>query len=188
MPAKKARGPETLRICVSSGIIACFSFASIILVFSTSSGVVIPAATAPAIDPNTALSMAEILSRPSVRLLHSFMPSHNGNCITVKGTSLMTVTLHPLYNSLHAPPTPTFLLCPKISLSAAPELGNCTACARCFTTSVGTRTAQAATSPALAAIICSTGSLHRPSVPLPGPPSSRSSASRPSLRNRLQVS
>ena len=160
MPAQNTLRPESRNICIISGIIACFSLANIILVFNTSNGVVIPAATAPAKLPKTPLSTAVTSRLPFVLILHSFIPSHNGNCITVNGTSLITVILHPLYISLHTPPTPILLLKSTIDLNPASELGACTACARCFTTSVGTLTAHAATSPTEAATMCSTGSAH----------------------------
>ena len=58
MPAKKALGPLSFNICFSNGTTAVFSFANIILVFSTSNGVVVPAAIAPAALPNSPLSHA----------------------------------------------------------------------------------------------------------------------------------
>ena len=149
----------------------CFSFANIILVFKTSKGVVTPAATAPATLPKIPLSKPEMLSRPCVFRLHSFITSHNGNCMTVNGTSRNTVIPHPLYISFQTPsipmpPTaPCGFLSAQILRKAARELGDCNACALCFTTSVGTRIAQAATSPTDAATICSTGSLQAPHTP-----------------------
>ena len=107
MPAKKALGPLSLKICLRSGITAVFSFANIILVFRTSSGVVNPAAMAPAALPNSPLSKAVILSFPDFLRLYSFIDSHNGNWITVNGTSLIIVTNHPRYSSNHTPDMPT---------------------------------------------------------------------------------
>ncbi len=68
MPAKKALGPLSFRICLSKGTIAVFSFANIILVFRTSSGVVMPAAIAPAALPKRPLSKALIVSLPDFLL------------------------------------------------------------------------------------------------------------------------
>ncbi|MCJ1369016.1 hypothetical protein MMC20_000223 [Loxospora ochrophaea] len=136
--------------------------ASIILVFTTSNGVVAPAATPPLTQPAAALSHAVTSAPPllpsPLNLLfrlttHPLIPSHSGNCTTVNGTSLATVIPHPLYISLHTPLAPISLRSPHIALTAAIELVACDACARCFTTSVGTRTAHAAISPTEAAVM-----------------------------------
>jgi hypothetical protein len=97
------------------------------------------------------------LSFPDVCRRYAFIASHNGNCITVNGTSLIIVTDHPRYRPIHTPEIPIVRRCDKMPRRADRDDGYCPACARCFTTSVGTRTAHAATSPRLAAIICSTG-------------------------------
>ena len=74
----------------------------------------------------------------------------------VKGTSRITVMPHPRYSSRHTPATPIAPRCARMWPSArADEPPCCPACARCFTTSVGTRTAHAAISPADAATMCS---------------------------------
>lgn len=150
--------PKALSRCV----------ASIIRVFNTSSGVVNPAAMAPDIEPNRALSRPVTsggLLDCRCRRAHFFMPSHKGNWITVKGTSRITVMLHPRYSSRHTCTTPCVLLWPRICVKADSEDGCCRACALCLMTSVGTLTAHAAISPKLAASICTPASPAAPRFP-----------------------
>ncbi|KAG4220973.1 hypothetical protein PC116_g30549 [Phytophthora cactorum] len=91
--------------------------------------------------------------------------------MTVKGTSRITVMLHPRYSSRHTPASPISRCCDSIAPRAAALEPPCKpACARCLTTSVGTRTAQAATSPRLAATMCSAGSSQVPRTPLSNSP------------------
>ncbi|EKG19197.1 hypothetical protein MPH_03567 [Macrophomina phaseolina MS6] len=158
MPAKIADGPLSFNIEVSRGTTFWRCVESIMRVFNTSKGVVTPAATAPAIEPKMAPSRAVTLSLPFVLLLHSFMPSHSGNCITVNGTSRMIVMPQPRYSSFQTCARPCDRRWPRICCKAASEEGCCNAWARCLTTSVGTRTAQAATSPRLAAAMWLSGS------------------------------
>ena len=159
-PLKNAFGPSSLHILPVILIALSLSFASISLVFSTSSGVVKAAATPPLRLPNTALSAAvtsEALPTPFPNRRSSdqaFIFSHSGNCITVNGTSRITVTPHPRYSSAHILAIPWLFLCARIDASAARDEGCCFACARCFTTSVGTLTAHAAISPNEAASMC----------------------------------
>ncbi|KAI7080713.1 hypothetical protein KC327_g59 [Hortaea werneckii] len=104
-PLMNALPPSSLHILLVmlSALSRCV--ASMSLVFSTSSGVVNPAAIAPEIEPKIALS-APVTSDGREDFArwfsaHFFSPSHKGNWITVKGTSRMTVIPHPLYSSRH---------------------------------------------------------------------------------------
>ena len=91
----------------------------------------------------------------------------------VKGTSRIIVMDQPRYISLHTPRTPILERWESMCRRAEREENCWRAWARCLITSVGTRTAQAATSPADAAAMCSSGSDHSPlthSLPLPPEP------------------
>lgn len=125
IPAKNAPGPLSLKIMISSVHMPVFSLASIIRVFNTSSGVVIPAARAPAALPATPLSSAEIESFPVLCNRYIFIASHTGNWITVKGTSRNTVIDHPRYSSRQTPAIPIVDRWDKIEERADRELGYC---------------------------------------------------------------
>ena len=159
-PLKNAFGPSSFHILLVILTALSLFCASINLVFNTSNGVVNAAATPPLKLPNTALSAAVTslaFPTPFPNLLSSdqlFIFSHSGNWITVKGTSRITVTPQPRYSSAHILATPWLLRCARIETSAARDEGCCFACARCLTTSVGTRTAHAAISPSDAANMC----------------------------------
>ncbi|KEY78448.1 hypothetical protein leprecan [Aspergillus fumigatus] len=85
----------------------------------------------------------------------SFIDSHMVNCSTVKGISRAIVIPAPRYISRITCPYPRFAMpvgsgcrSARISLSARRlDPPKRPACARCLTTSVGTRTAHAAISP-----------------------------------------
>jgi len=136
--------------------------ANINLVFNTSRGVVAAAATQPATLPHNALSTP--VTRPWLRPRNvetlTLSISHNGNCMMVNGISRMMVTFHPRYNCRATPRTEVGVVLPpppEIVVVVVPSSITClnaarllfapVACARCLTTSTGTRTAHAAISP-----------------------------------------
>ena len=162
MPLKNALLPSSRQILLVTDTTLWRCLASISRVLSTSSGVVSPAATAPDTEPYNADSKAVtsfgLDAKGLWRRDHFFIPSHSGNCMTVNGTSRMIVMLQPRYSSRHTWTKPCVLRCASMDVSADMLVGYWPACARCFTTSVGTRTAHAATSPRLAASICDAAS------------------------------
>ncbi|RAR09394.1 WD40 repeat-like protein [Stemphylium lycopersici] len=100
-PAKKALGPDCLSMVDSMVNMGCFSVASIMRVLSTSNGVVIPAATAPATLPKAPPSQPLTSALPVCAVRYFFSASQSGNWMTVNGTSRIIVMDHPRYNSNH---------------------------------------------------------------------------------------
>lgn len=137
----------------------CFLLASVIRVFNTSNGVVMPAATAPAILPSKPPSIADICPCFFWDCRCFFNTSQSGNCIVVNGISRVIMIDQPRYSSFCTCHNPRACRWFKIYISAAFALGCWPICTRCLIASAGALTAHAAISPRLAAAICMLASL-----------------------------